>query len=176
MNSHDNYLENPYIDPLAYRNAMTRLGAAVHVVTTNGVGGQAGFTASAVCSVTDSPATLLVCLQHTSSAYAAFKKNGVLCVNTLGSALEHVARKFGGKTPMEERFAGIDWKTLLTGAPMHPEALVAFDCQVERHVDVSTHDVLFCRVQAIYQPEPALDDACLIYAGRQYHSVPLLDN
>ena len=44
----------------AYREAMARLGAAVNVITTDGPGGRAGFTASAVCSVTDSPPTLLI--------------------------------------------------------------------------------------------------------------------
>ena len=34
---------------------MARLGAAVNVVTTDGPAGRYGFTASAVCSVTDDP-------------------------------------------------------------------------------------------------------------------------
>ena len=49
------------VEKQAYREAMARLGAAVNVVTTDGPGGRAGFTASAVCSVTDTPPTLLVC-------------------------------------------------------------------------------------------------------------------
>ncbi|RYF64988.1 MAG: FMN reductase, partial [Comamonadaceae bacterium] len=35
-----------------YRNAMSRLGAAVNIITTDGPAVRAGFTASAVCSVT----------------------------------------------------------------------------------------------------------------------------
>lgn len=46
----------------AFRNAMAQLGTAVHVVTTDGAGGRAGFTASAVCSVTDTPPSVLVCI------------------------------------------------------------------------------------------------------------------
>jgi flavin reductase (NADH) len=44
------------------RQAMAHLGAAVNVITTAGPHGRCGITASAVCSVTDSPPTLLVCL------------------------------------------------------------------------------------------------------------------
>jgi hypothetical protein len=62
---------------------MSRLGAAVNIVTTDGPAGRAGFTASAVCSVTDEPPTLLVCLNRTASVYPAFEANGVLCVNVL---------------------------------------------------------------------------------------------
>lgn len=41
------------VDTSEYREAMSRLGAAVNLITTNGVAGRRGFTASAVCSVTD---------------------------------------------------------------------------------------------------------------------------
>lgn len=54
---------------LEYRNAMARLGAAVNIVTTDGVAGRAGFAATAVCSVSDNPPTLLVCLNRNASAY-----------------------------------------------------------------------------------------------------------
>jgi flavin reductase len=49
------------IDKEIYLNAMAHLATAVHVITTGGKAGEAGFTASAVCSVTDCPPTLLVC-------------------------------------------------------------------------------------------------------------------
>ena len=42
------------VEPLVFREAMSRLGAAVHVVTTAGAAGKSGFTATAVCSVSDS--------------------------------------------------------------------------------------------------------------------------
>ncbi len=50
-----------------FRDAMARLGAAVNVVTSAGPAGRGGFTASAVCSVTDDPPSLLVCLNRSSS-------------------------------------------------------------------------------------------------------------
>jgi len=43
----------------AFRNGMAKLGTAVSIVTTDGPAGKAGFTASAICSVTDTPPTLL---------------------------------------------------------------------------------------------------------------------
>ena len=54
------------VAPAQFREAMSQLGAAVHVVTTAGPAGPAGFTATAVCSVSDQPATLLVCLNRRS--------------------------------------------------------------------------------------------------------------
>lgn len=42
----------------SFRDAMSKLAAAVNIITTEGPAGRAGFTASAVCSVTDEPPTL----------------------------------------------------------------------------------------------------------------------
>ena len=49
------------VDIQAFRGAMAKLAAAVNVITTDGQHGRAGFTATAVCSVTDQPPMLLVC-------------------------------------------------------------------------------------------------------------------
>ena len=46
-------------DKASFRDAMAHVGAAVNIITTDGPAGRAGFTASAVCSVTDTPPTLL---------------------------------------------------------------------------------------------------------------------
>ena len=73
------------LDQHTFRQGMANLGAAVNVITTDGGAGQAGFTASAVCSVTDTPPTLLVCLNRSASVLETFKSNQLLCVNTLSS-------------------------------------------------------------------------------------------
>ena len=102
---------------LTYRDAMARMAAAVNIVTSNGPGGLAGFAATAVCSVTDSPPTLLVCLNRNASVYPAVAANGVLCVNVLSQDHQELSRLFGGKTPVAERFAAADWSELVTGSP-----------------------------------------------------------
>ena len=70
-------------DKQSYREAMSRLGAAVNIITSTGEDGDCGFTASAVCSVTDDPPTLLVCMNRIAKLNTAFKENGILCVNVL---------------------------------------------------------------------------------------------
>lgn len=75
------------VDSSEFRNAMAMLGSAVTIVTTDGPAGRFGFTASAVCSVTDSPPTLLVCVNRASANHEHFKTNGVLCVNVLTGAI-----------------------------------------------------------------------------------------
>lgn len=151
-----------------YRDAMARLGAAVSVVTTDGPGGQAGFTASAVCSVTDDPPTLLVCLNRSASVYPVFETNGVLCVNVLAAGQQALSNLFGGKTPMPERFAAARWSLLVTGAPVLEGATVSFDCRVTRRTEVGSHDVLFCEAVAIRGSDKAQG---LVYFDRRYHDL-----
>ncbi len=151
-----------------FRNAMARLGAAVNVITTDGPAGRAGFTASAVCSVTDEPPSLLVCLNRSASVYKTFKANGVLCVNVLGAGHQAISNLFGGKTPMAERFAAARWTQGPSGSPILQEASVSFDCRLSQITEVGTHDVLVCEVVAITTSEQAQS---LIYFNRQYHEL-----
>jgi flavin reductase len=158
------------VEKQAYREAMARLGAAVNVITTAGPGGRAGFTASAVTSVTDTPPTLLVCANRTNDSYPAMRKNGVLCVNTLTPAQEGLSPVFAGMTQhtMDERFDGYAWHTLETGSPVLDQAVVVFDCRIDQVIEVGTHDVFFCSVEAV---RTGTAHEGLIYYGRGYHKV-----
>src|SRR5689334_3756934 len=133
------------VEKQAYREAMARLGAAVNVITTDGPGGRAGFTASAVCSVTDTPPMLLVCANRSNDSYPSFQINRVLCVSTLTAEQQAISPIFAGLTEHtpENRFETASWYTLVTGAPALEGAAVAFDCRIDQVVQVGTHDVFF---------------------------------
>ena len=157
--------QHDMVDAQLFRQGMSSLGAAVHVITTQGVAGQAGFTASAVCSVTDTPPTLLVCLNRSASVFETFQQNGVLCVNTLAVDQQHLSQAFGGKTPMADRFQLGQWSTLKTLAPVLQGALVSFDCEVVQSMTVGSHDVLICEVKAMQQTQ---GQNALLYFNRAY--------
>jgi flavin reductase len=153
-----------------YREAMARLGAAVNVITTDGPGGRAGFTASAVCSVTDTPPTVLVCANRSNDSYAAFTANQVLCVNVLTPARQDLSPVFAGLTDhaIEARFDTAEWIIAATGSPVLKDAAAAFDCRIDQVVTVGTHDVFFCVVEAV-RTGPVHEG--LIYYAREYHRI-----
>jgi flavin reductase len=158
------------VDRQTFRDAMARLGAAVNVVTTTGPDGPRGLTASAVCSVTDDPPTLLLCINRESEMNEAFRSSGVLCVNTLAASQEELSPLFAGFTgvPQTQRFESGQWTTLVTGAPVLAGAVVSFDCRVAQSTEVGTHTVFFCEVEAIQTGGP---HEGLIYFGRSYHRI-----
>jgi flavin reductase len=154
-----------------FRDAMARLGAAVNIVTTDGPAGLGGMTVSAVCSVTDDPPTLLVCLNRGSPQNRRFKDNGVLCVNTLAPGQEALSAIFAGRSAganMAERFAHGNWGPMTTGAPSLDGATVAFDCRIVEVVERGTHSVLFAEVEAVRQGEAPRG---LIWFSRDYHPI-----
>ncbi|MGW1420861.1 flavin reductase [Bradyrhizobium manausense] len=158
------------IDAVEFRNGMARLGAGVAVVTTDGPAGRLGVTCTAVCSVSDDPPTLLVCLHRQSRALAALKSNGVFCVNVLSGHQEEISKAFGGQAgmAMSERFATGQWRTLSTGAPALLSAIESIDCKFTSLTEVGTHSVVFGEVGAIAMNPEA---NCLIYLNRQYRSL-----
>src|ERR1700738_2473935 len=101
----------PVVDHNMFRSAMSRLGAAVNLITSDGPAGRHGLTASAVCSVTDDPPTVLVCINRASASHDIFSGNRRVCVNVLGGRHEELAMHFAGatKVPMVERFAWDIW-------------------------------------------------------------------
>ncbi|WP_066801681.1 flavin reductase [Moraxella oblonga] len=151
-----------------FKDAMAQLATAVHVVTTDGENGRYGFTASAVCSVTDSPPTLLVCMNTNIRFYDKFVKNGVLMVNTLTAQQSELSNAFASPLTSEERFAKAEWTTLVTGSPMLKNALINFDCKISEIKQVGTHGILICEIVGIRQGD---DDKALIYHNRNYRSV-----
>ncbi|MEG0340726.1 flavin reductase [Acinetobacter sp. TY1] len=157
------------IEATDFRNAMSLLTTAVNVITTKGETGMHGFTASAVCSVTDTPPTLLVCMNQSSRSYTHFMENEILSVNVLGSQHEHISNAFASsKFNSEQRFKLGSWAKLETGAPILKDALVSFDCQIEQIQEVGTHSIFMCRVVAIQHSQ---QDESLVYFNRAYHSV-----
>ncbi|EXB45463.1 flavin reductase [Acinetobacter sp. 1000160] len=156
------------IEATDFRNAMSLLTSAVSVITTAGLTGRYGFTASAVCSVTDTPPTLLVCMNQASSSHVHFVENKVLSVNVLSAQQQHISTAFSSRLSPEERFKHGVWTELETGAPVLKDALVNFDCEIEQVQAVGTHTIFICRIVAIQQGQ---HEHSLVYFNRAYHHV-----
>lgn len=158
------------VDPHLFREAMSRLGAAVHVVTTAGPAGKTGFTATAVCSVSDAPPTLLVCINRKSTGGPMMRENGVFCINTLGESGAEIADIFAGRTGVSgsDRFTSGEWLTLSTGSPVLASSVIAFDCRIIEVRSVASHNVFFGAVETV-RVGPGVQ--ALVYHDRAYKRV-----
>lgn len=155
------------VDTTGFRNAMALLGGAVSVITTDGAAGRFGFTASAVCSVTDQPPTLLVCMNRSSYSNVHFKSNGVLCVNVLSADHQDISGVFANRElNMEQRFASAAWHVLESGAPVLDQALVSFDCRIAQAHEVGSHTIFYCEILDL---KLGGSQEGLVYFNRAYH-------
>ncbi len=150
-----------------FLEAMSRTAATVSVVTTDGPGGRAGTTVSAMSSVSaDTPKpSMLVCIHHQSPTAAAILRNEVLCINVLRETQSAVSDVFAGRTGQADKFSGLHCIAGSTGAPRLPDPLVAFDCRLAHAERVGDHFVLFAEVEDM---AIANIGAPLIYANRAY--------
>jgi flavin reductase (NADH)/flavin reductase/chlorophenol-4-monooxygenase component 1 len=137
------------------REALSKAITPVTILATDGPGGRAGVTCSAVCSVCDTPPTVLVCVNRNSFANGVIKANGILTVNWLSADQSELSQLFAGVggLSMPERFARSQWGILASGAPYCKEAMMTLDCRVADAIEVGTHSLIFARVIATTKAE-----------------------
>ena len=153
-----------------FRDAMSVVASSVSVVTSDGESGCAGMTVSSMCSVSDDPPSVLVCLNKASPVSEIVRTNGTMCVNVLRDNQDYVSAAFAGDylDANVDLFVSGDWDRMATGAPALTEALVNLDCLIEGEILYGTHHVLIGRIQNVRineQGDP------LIYAARQYRAL-----
>jgi cob(II)yrinic acid a,c-diamide reductase len=158
------------LDPVIYRDAMSRYAGHVQIVTTQHDGIRRGVTITAACSVSDKPPTVLVCLNNGNANNSVMFESGHFALNSLSDHHRPLADAFAGfdGLSVDERFALAEWQVMATGSPVLVEAVAAFDCVVVDRKVTATHTVLFGEVKAVhFGPK----NAPLIYLDRGYHTL-----
>lgn len=150
-----------------FRDGMSKLAGAVTIVATDGDFGKGGITATAVCSVSDAPPTLLVCVNNENQLNPFIKANQHFSVNILTDQHQKLANRFAGlaDVSMEDRFLKGNWSRLITGAPILTDSISSFDCRLCGFQEVGTYTVMFGEVLDVrlnYRLSP------LLYFERRY--------
>jgi flavin reductase (DIM6/NTAB) family NADH-FMN oxidoreductase RutF len=131
-----------------FRRAMRHLTGGVSVVTAGRGKDITGMTVTSVSSLSVDPPTLIVSINRESSSWPLLKRYGFFGVNILTSDQIDVAERFTGKGGLKgaDRFAGAQWTTRISGAPLLVGALSAIDCEAEDIIERHSHAVVVGRV------------------------------
>ena len=150
-----------------FLEAMSRAANSVYVVTTDGPGGRAGVTVSAVTSVSADDPTMLVCVHHLSPAAAAITANNAFCINLLAEGQADISDAFAGLTGAkgEEKFACAGWDVAATGAPVLKGALAVFDCSLVHSLRVGSHHIFIGEIKAVDLSD---ERSALVHSNRAY--------
>ncbi|MEM7079600.1 MAG: flavin reductase family protein [Pseudomonadota bacterium] len=145
-------------DQRELRNAMGNFCTGVVVVTGVSEGHPAGFAAQSFVSLSLDPALIAFCPGKSSSSWPKLRDAGSFCVNILSAQHKEVCdamAQSGG-----DKFANIDWRTGVTGAPILEDVIAYVDCDLEMEHDAGDHTIAVGRVRdfgvLVEQAEPLL--------------------
>ena len=151
-----------------FLQAMNCAASTVNIVTTDGGGGKAGLTLSAMVSVSAETKwpTLLICVNESNLSATKIQENGFFCVNMLRDTQRDVSDCFAGRSHATgyEKFKYGEWTKTASGCPRLVDALVAFDCSVASAQKVGAHYLIFGAVHNVHYDT----GMPLIYVQRRY--------
>jgi len=153
----------------AFREAMARMAGAVTIITASEHGVPCGLTATAVCSLSTTPTSLIACINADASAHDTIIRTGAFGVNLLAPCQAAIARRFAGQDGIRgaARFEGSEWTAGDTGVPLLVGAAAALDCRIVQRVDGFSHSILIGVVEAVLLCDDAMA-SCLIWHGRSF--------
>src|SRR5690349_24877517 len=118
-------MEQSPVDAGQFMIGRRTLAGAVNSITGQRAGHRYGMTATAVCSATAEPPTVLVCINKLAGTHNAVAKGKVFCGNVLRAEDWELSTTFSGGSSGEARFKSRNWTKLATGSPGVVDALVA---------------------------------------------------
>jgi flavin reductase (DIM6/NTAB) family NADH-FMN oxidoreductase RutF len=153
------------VDVEQFKTGMRSLAGAVNIITTAHAGHSYGMTATAVCSATADPPTVLICLNKLAATHGAVLKAKAFCVNVLRAEDWELSTTFSGAQAGEGRFKSRHWSKLATGSPVLVDSLVSFDCRVVKHLVHGTHTIFLGEVEQVLLGKKGRP---LLYSEGQY--------
>jgi flavin reductase len=120
-----------------FRQAMRSVASAVYLITSHGTEGDVGMTATAACSLSFDPMSVLICVNRSASIMRTLEESGQFVLNILSREDEAVATAFGSPAGRADRFADGDWY-VLQGMPALKSSLSSIACDIAGGMDFGT--------------------------------------
>lgn len=153
----------------ALRAGMRRLAASVCVITAVDSQGQRhAMTATAVSSVSDDPASLLVCINKSATLYEVLQSGSRFAVNVLPETAADISQLCAMGDGGETRFQLGEWHSAHQ-LPYLASAEAVFFCELATSLEHGTHLIAIGNLLAAQVAET--DAAPLLYADGQYRQL-----
>ena len=158
-------MEAKPVEANQFKTGMRTLAGAVNIITSVQGGRRYGMTATAVCSATAEPPTVLACINKLATTHGAVAKSKLFCVNVLRAEDWELSTTFSGAQSAEARFKSGNWTHLATGAPVLIDSLVSFDCRVVKKLSHGSHTIFLGQVEQVLMGKKGKP---LLYSEGQY--------
>jgi flavin reductase (DIM6/NTAB) family NADH-FMN oxidoreductase RutF len=150
----------------AMKLGMRRLASGVCVIAARIGDEKFAMTASSVTSVSDNPASLLVCINKLVSQQEYFSTQGSrFSVNILGAEHQAISNLCAGREPGRDRFSLGEWHHEMA-SPYLADAQAVFFCETDMFISYGTHQIVIAHIQKVRCD--AADFSPLLYADGSY--------
>ncbi len=155
----------------ALKKGMRNLASGVCVITALTENGKrVAMTASSVTSVSDTPPSLLVCVNKSARLDGALSKTGDFSVNVLSKDQEEISTTCAKPAEGDSRFSVGNWIIdQNTGLSYLDDALSVFICAKTRVVPYGTHNIYIGDITKVHFGDGEPD--ILVYAKGAYHNI-----
>lgn len=150
-----------------FRTAMRNVASAVYLITARGPEGDVGMTATAACSLSFDPMSVLICVNRSASLMRTLEATPRFVLNILSVEDQAVATAFGSPAGRDNRFAEGDWYDL-AGMPALRTSLSSIACDVASSMDFGTHRIF---AGAVRQVDNRADLRELLYCNGRFRSL-----
>lgn len=154
------------------RNAMRFWATGVTIVSANHQGEQHGMTVSSFTSITLTPPLVVVSLERETRTHNLVDASGAFGVTILRAEQQALSDRFAGReTEQDNRFNGLETRTLATGSPFLKDGLACFDCRVTAQHQIGSHTLFIGEVVAAEVNPQANNSRPLLYYNRDYRQL-----
>ena len=122
-----------------FRKAMGNFCTGVTIVTGVHGGAALGFAAQSFVSLSLQPPLVAVCPAKTSSSWPRIRDAGSFCINILAADQLVVCQTMAQSGA--DKFADIDWRGGVTGAPIIHGGLAYVDCRLVDEHEAGDHTI-----------------------------------
>jgi flavin reductase (DIM6/NTAB) family NADH-FMN oxidoreductase RutF len=154
------------LEPEQLRAAMRTWTTGVTIVTANHQGDRHGMTVSSFTSISLEPALVSIALNVNSHTHELVAQSSAFGLTILSSEEQGLSDRFAGRgDDSVDRFAGVEFETLITGAPLIKGGLAWLDCRVVHTYDAGMNSLFIGEVVAARGLGEGLP---LVYHNRKY--------
>jgi flavin reductase len=139
------------IDEARFKAVMRCMASTVTVITSRCGAVSNGMTATAVCSVSATPPSVLIVINRSSRSHALIAQGGSFAVNVLSSEQAALAHHFATKA--DDPLQAAIHRPGVTGVPVIEGCAAEIECVVETEVAAGTHSIFIGRVVAAQETD-----------------------
>ena len=123
--------------------------SGIAIVTATHADERHGMTVSSFTSIALEPPLIMISVQTDSRTHRLISGSNVFAITILADGQQEISDRFAGRVPdAEDRLAGIETETLVTGVPFIKGGLAYLDCRVSQAIEIGTNTLFLGEVVA----------------------------